>query len=101
MNIKLVRGTVLDRLGGSREVVFESRGSGVGMATLYSFCDNDEDGDGIRDAVCDVCHLAPELTKHELADAKTHIHKPGDTCTSCHPHWGSFIKGGNPDVTPP
>lgn len=101
VNIKLVRGTLLDRLGGSKEVVFESRGTDAGGVALYSFCDNDADGDGIRDAVCDVCHLATELTKHELNQWNSHNHWPGRTCTTCHYHWGSFINGGNPDVTPP
>lgn len=54
--------------------------------TLYSFCDDDEDGNGVWDQVCDVCH-ENEVRRHHW-DGTTNHHQNGATCTQsgCHVH---------------
>jgi predicted CXXCH cytochrome family protein len=73
---------------GLREVVFESRGSGLGQPTLHSFADNDEDGNGIFDGVCETCHTQTSHHRNDTADA---THYTGATCSSCHTHDTGFV----------
>lgn len=85
-NLKLVLAEVVaPRSGTARQVIFESRGKDVGEPTLYSFCDDDEDNNGIWDQVCDVCHEDPDLGRHHWDGTKSH-HQKGATCTRCHKH---------------
>lgn len=72
---------------GVRNVVFESRGTGVGQPALHSFADSDRDGNGIYDGVCEVCHTR---TSHHRNNAADTTHKTGNTCTSCHTHVKNF-----------
>ncbi len=91
-NLKMVLADVEGSDGTVRPVVFESRGTGVGDPTLHSFCDRDQDGNGIYDNVCDTCHTS---TKQHIGYPvpTRHNHKPGVTCTlSCHTHLKGFIK---------
>lgn len=62
-------------------VVFESRGPAFGEPSLHSFADGDEDGDGIFDGICEVCHLDYLNTTQ---------HHRGETCTTCHLHSRGF-----------
>ncbi len=92
-NIKLLLPTVAGSDGTPRPVVFESRGTDAGDPTLHSFCDGDEDGNGIYDGVCDTCHMG--TTQHIGYPTPTkHRHQAGRTCTSsgCHPHANNFEK---------
>lgn len=66
-------------------VVFESRGTSEGEPTLHSFADGDEDGDGVFDGICEVCH------QDYLDNVRHHI---GETCTACHPHSNGFWTEG-------
>lgn len=77
---------------GLRDVVFESRGSDAGGATLYSFADNDEDGNGVYDGVCEVCHTL--TIDHRNNSSGGHAHYTGQNCIACHPHDGYFIGSG-------
>ncbi|MHC5022804.1 MAG: cytochrome c3 family protein [Planctomycetota bacterium] len=79
---------ILTPNSGIREVVFESRGSGVGQPTLHSFADNDEDGDGIFDGICESCHTQ---TSHHRNNAPDAAHYTGATCSSCHTHDTGFV----------
>lgn len=65
-------------------VVFTSRGSGAGEPTLHSFADGDEDGNGVYDGICEVCHL-DFLYKNGPG-----THHLGETCTECHLHSNGF-----------
>lgn len=65
-------------------VVFESRGTTSGEPSLHSFADDDEDGDGIYDGICEACHPRnPQSIQHHR----------GETCTSCHLHNRGFRAG--------
>jgi len=66
-------------------VVFESRGTSDGEPSLHSFADGDEDGDGVFDGICEVCH------RDYLHNVRHYI---GETCTGCHPHSNGFRTGG-------
>jgi predicted CXXCH cytochrome family protein len=77
----------------TRDVVFESRSVDAGQPTLYSFCDDDEDNNGIWDQVCDVCHGDPNLSGdigRHWWDGSTNHHQNGATCTRCHTHGNSL-----------
>ncbi|MFQ6098515.1 MAG: cytochrome c3 family protein [Armatimonadota bacterium] len=92
-NIKLVRDSVDDpQFGGKRPVVFESRGETVGDPRLHSFCDGDQDGNGVWDGVCDTCH--ENTGRHRYTDPSSHAHQQGKTCTrsGCHEHVNRFKK---------
>lgn len=74
---------------GFRNVVFESRGTGVGEPSLHSFADGDEDGNGVYDGVCETCHT---LTKHHRnSSSGKHTHNRGKWCPKCHEHVTNFI----------
>ena len=75
---------------GIRNVVFESRGTRLGMPTLHSFADNDEDGNGFYDGACESCHT--EVDFHHNNPSGNHSHHTGDTCTRCHDHADGFKK---------
>jgi predicted CXXCH cytochrome family protein len=97
-NIKLV-GRRLDASGvakiqtpnsGIRDVVFEFRGSNAGEPEEHSFADDDRDGNGLYDGVCETCHTQ---TKHHRNNATGgHKHNTGKTCTECHDHINNFNK---------
>ncbi len=93
-NLKLVLAEVEGSDGTLRPVVFESRGTDVGDPTLHSFCDGDEDGNGIYDNVCDTCHM--NTVQHVgYPTPIRHRHQAGRTCTNstgCHPHSNNFEK---------
>ena len=85
-NLKLVLADIVAPISStSRQVVFESLGGSD--PSLYSFCDDDEDNNGIWDQVCDVCHDGAEMNRHHFDGTLNH-HKNGDTCTrsGCHTH---------------
>jgi len=65
---------------GIQDVVFEAR------TGTHSFADNDDDGNGIRDGVCEICHTQ---TKHHRWDQNSN-HQSGADCTRCHAHATSF-----------
>jgi len=97
INIKLVGtrqdGTGLARIltprSGVREVVLRSRGTTVGEPKRHSFADDDDDGNGYRDGICETCHT---LTKHHRNNAPAN-HNDGKTCTdSCHLHTAGFLR---------
>jgi predicted CXXCH cytochrome family protein len=73
---------------GIRDVVFESRGTNVGDPSLHSFADDDEDGNGIYDGACEVCHTQTRF--HHNDSSGNHRHQTGRTCTSCHAHDNYF-----------
>lgn len=73
---------------GVRDVVFESRGTTVGDPFLHSFADNDQDGNGIYDGACEVCHTLTRF--HHNNSSGNHLHQVGKTCTSCHNHDTNF-----------
>lgn len=74
---------------GIRNTVFESRGTNAGAPSLHSFADGDEDGNGVYDGICEVCHT---LTKHHRNNPSGgHTHHRGETCTRCHEHVDGFI----------
>jgi predicted CXXCH cytochrome family protein len=77
---------------GIRDVVFESRGTDGGGPSLHSFADGDENGDGIWDGACEVCHT--QTSYHRNSAAGDHLHKLGQDCTVCHPHASSFAPEG-------
>ncbi len=83
-NLKLVRDSVIGQEGNSRPVVFESRGTNEAEPTLHSFCDGDEDGNGVWDGVCDTCHS--DVGRHTYTESNKHGHQQGATCTRCHEH---------------
>lgn len=66
--------------GNVRDVVFESRGTDAGQPSLHSFADDDEDGNGVHDGICEVCHVEEEQENHNF----------GRTCTDCHLHEDEF-----------
>jgi predicted CXXCH cytochrome family protein len=76
---------------GIREVVFESRGIDAGEASLHSFADNDEDGNGYYDGVCEACHTQTFFHRNDTADPG---HYSGRTCVECHPHTEGFVATG-------
>jgi predicted CXXCH cytochrome family protein len=96
-NIRLV-GRRLDGTGlakidtpnnGIQNTVFESRGTSVGDPSIHSFADGDEDGNGVYDGICEVCHT---LTRnHRNNPSGNHSHQVGRTCTRCHEHVTNFI----------
>jgi predicted CXXCH cytochrome family protein len=69
-------------------VVFESRGTDAGGASLYSFADNDEDGDGVKDGICEVCHTQ---TRFHRNNSFMPSHRVGMNCTTCHSHENGFL----------
>lgn len=81
---------------GVRDVVFESRGTGDGGPSLHSFADGDEDGNGVYDGGCEVCHTA---TFHRNNSSGEHAHEKGKTCTECHPHDNYFNASGGSCTT--
>lgn len=97
VNIKLV-GRKLDSSGfariqtpnsGIRDVVFEFRGREASGVEEHSFADNDTDGNGTWDLVCETCHT---LTKfHRNNSSGGHNHNTGRTCPQCHEHVTNFI----------
>lgn len=75
---------------GVRDVVFESRGTDADPPepSLHSFADADEDGNGIFDGICEVCHTA---TKNHANDGSANTkHHTGETCIRCHEHVNTF-----------
>lgn len=72
---------------GLQDVVFESRGWWAGEPTLHSFADGDEDGNGIRDGICEVCHTDTDFHRYNGTNRQHHT---GDTCTRCHSHADGF-----------
>ncbi len=86
-NLKLILSQIETDSLGTRDVIFMSRGVGVGGTTLYSFCDDDEDNNGIWDQICDVCHANADLGRHHYDGTANH-HQNGATCTrsGCHEH---------------
>jgi predicted CXXCH cytochrome family protein len=77
---------------GDRYVVFESRGTDAGGPSLYSFADNDEDGDSYYDGACETCHTA--AANHRNNSSGNHSHYTGTNCITCHPHDGKFHGSG-------
>ena len=73
---------------GIRDVAFESRGPALGGPTLHSFADNDQDGNGIYDGLCEVCHTQ---TAHHTNFQPDFQHNAGASCTTCHPHEDAFM----------
>jgi len=75
---------------GLRNVVFESRGTdATPPGTFYnSFADNDDDGDGVYDGICEVCHTSTSY--HRNTSAGDHTHNTGKQCTVCHAHDNKF-----------
>lgn len=69
-------------------VVFESRGTGAGEPSLHSFADGDEDGNGVYDGICEVCHYRFLYQFREDQGG----HHVGETCTDCHPHRNGFAR---------
>jgi hypothetical protein len=67
-------------------VVFTSRGTGAGEPSLHSFADRDEDGNGVYDGICEVCHLDVLSPNGEIPGT----HHVGETCTKCHLHSNGF-----------
>lgn len=68
------------------QVVFTSRGTGVGEPALHSFADGDQDRNGVYDGICEVCHL-DFLYQNGEGSGTHHL---GETCTACHPHSNGF-----------
>lgn len=99
-NIKMIGsdqdGTGLARIStpnsGIGDVVFESLGSDAGGPSLHSFADNDEDGNGVYDGACEVCHT--QATNHRNNSSGNHAHYTGLNCITCHPHDGYFLGSG-------
>lgn len=95
-NLKLVLAYVRgqNESSANRPVVFESRGTDVGDPSLHSFCDGDQDGNGVWDGVCDTCHN--NTGKHEGYPVPSgHNHQQKNTCTrstNCHSHQYGFKK---------
>ena len=57
---------------GDRYVVFESRGTDAGGPSMYSFADNDEDGDTYYDGACEACHT--QALNHRNNSSGNHSH---------------------------
>ncbi len=75
---------------GIQNVVMESRGDNdAGEPTLHSFADGDEDGNGIYDGICEVCHTTTMF--HRNNSSGNHSHYVGETCTRCHAHVDWFM----------
>jgi predicted CXXCH cytochrome family protein len=85
---------VINTQTGPVDVVFESLGTGVGQPSLHSFADYDEDGNGVRDGVCEVCHVQAGFPSSAppggYLQAKASF--AGRTCTDCHEHVDGFHK---------
>lgn len=96
-NLSMIQATMPTPASGLLPVVFTSRGSDAGEATLNSFADGDQNNDGDYTGVCEVCHT--ETSNHQnglnLPDASNHGHEVGRTCPDCHKHDEGF-KGGGP-----
>ena len=75
---------------GVRDVAFESRGSNAGGASLHSFADNDQDGNGVYDGVCELCHTLTRF--HRNNSSGIHRHQTGRNCVACHPHDNYFLR---------
>ncbi|MEN8222215.1 MAG: cytochrome c3 family protein [Acidobacteriota bacterium] len=78
---------------GVRNVVFESRGTGDAQPSLRSFADGDEDGDGLYEGVCEVCHTQTSHHRNSTSGGD-HTHYVGQTCTDCHGHVDNFAGSG-------
>jgi len=74
---------------GIRNTVFESRGTNVGDPSLHSFADADEDGNGVYDGICEVCHTLTKFNRNNSSGG--HKHNTGKTCTNCHAHVDYFL----------
>jgi predicted CxxxxCH...CXXCH cytochrome family protein len=90
-NIMLIKDNIdIDPTGGVdlRTVVFNSQGTTASpvQPSLHSFADGDEDGNGIYDGVCEVCHTSNPSTYHYNTSAGDHTHNTGKSCVGCHPH---------------
>ncbi len=70
---------------GENHVVFTSRGTDAAEPSLQSFADGDEDGDGLYEGVCEVCHTKTSHHRNNTSGGD-HTHYVGQTCTSCHAH---------------
>ena len=77
---------------GVRDVAFVSRGTDAGGPSLHSFADNDQDGNGIFDGACEVCHT--QATNHRNSGGGNHAHYTGQSCTQCHDHTNFFNGSG-------
>jgi predicted CXXCH cytochrome family protein len=96
-NLSMIQAKMITPAGtDTLDLIFKSRGSDAGQATLYSFADGDEDGDGDYTGVCEVCHT--ETGNHQnglnLPDNSNHAHERGRTCSDCHAHDKGFAGGG-------
>lgn len=80
---------------GLRSVIFESSGTDATPAgpSLYSFADDDQDGNGIWDGVCEVCHTTTSHHTNFEADPAPK-HHVGKDCTACHAHDDRFMPSG-------
>lgn len=76
---------------GVRYVTYETRGTGGGDPSMHSFADNDEDGNGYFDGVCETCHTQTKYHRNNEGDSGHFI---GATCVSCHPHTDGFMPTG-------
>lgn len=77
---------------GLRFVTFQSRGTDAGGPSIYSFADNDEDGDSYYDGVCETCHT--QVANHRNNSSGAHNHYTGINCIVCHPHDANFHGSG-------
>jgi predicted CXXCH cytochrome family protein len=78
-----------------RRVVFEQRGSDDNPPyTRHTFAEDDEDGNNIRDGICEACHTLNSGIGHHYNDQTADGHHDGQTCSqsSCHRHDIGFIK---------
>jgi predicted CxxxxCH...CXXCH cytochrome family protein len=85
-------GRIASPNSGLREVVFESLGVDQGGPSLHSFADNDEDGNGYYDGVCETCHT--ETNHHRNFEPDLPDHYTGTNCMTCHPHAEGFVPQG-------
>jgi predicted CXXCH cytochrome family protein len=75
-------------ISGVANVVYTSRGTNAGEPSLHSFADADEDGNGVYDGICEVCHTLTK--KHRNNPSGNHSHNRGKTCINCHTHEANF-----------
>ena len=63
-----------------------------------SYADDDADGDGIRDGICEVCHTETTHFRNDgSGDDQTHNNvggAAGKDCIQCHDHSNGFAHGG-------